>query len=205
MVLYYRQGLSVRQVAAALGVTAVLCGYSRLVIDCNRNLLDSGAYLAFGDGTVIHGNRNLSKLAKQRRAESIYWPYHREIDAQIDRLQAAKLDPLFVSIHSFTPVLNGESRPWQMGVLWDADETSARFVIDRLRDAGYHVGDNEPYSGKAPQDYTVDTHAEGRGLAHIALEVRQDLITHADGQNEIAALLTDVFRALAAEYGRALD
>jgi len=191
-------------VATALGVTGIFCGYSRLVIDCNRDLLDSGAFLAFGDGTVIHGNRNLSKREKDRRVEAIYRPYHREIDAQIDRLQAASLDPLFISIHSFTPVMDGDSRPWQMGILWDADETSARFIIDHLRNAGYHVGDNEPYSGKAPQDYTIDTHAEGRGLAHVAIEVRQDLITHTDGQQRVAAVLTEAFRDLAEESGRTL-
>ena len=29
--------------------------------------------------------------------------------------------PAIVSIHSFTPVWRGRGRPWQAGILWDAD------------------------------------------------------------------------------------
>lgn len=182
-------GAVTERLAQSLGVTAVLCNYSRLVVDCNRELLDSGAFLPFGDGIVVPGNSALRRSEKQRRADAIYHPYHAAIEAQIKRLQGLGFEPLMASIHSFTPVLNGESRDWEMGVLWDQDETSARLLINALRDAGFHTGDNEPYSGKAPQDYTIDHHAESRGIPHIALEIRQDLITHEDGQERIAKLL----------------
>ena len=177
------------RLSESLGVTAVLAQYSRLVVDCNRQLLDPSAFLVFGDGIFVPGNSNLSPVDKTTRSETIYWPYHRAITDQIGRLRSIGPPPLFVSVHSFTPVLNGISRPWQMGVLWDADEEAARLLLDGLSSAGYLVGDNEPYSGKAPQDFTVDHHAEAIGLRHIAIEIRQDLIDDDQGVEAIAALL----------------
>ena len=177
------------RLSESLGVTAVLAQYSRLVVDCNRQLLDPSAFLVFGDGIFVPGNSNLRPVDKEVRSDAIYWPYHNAISDQIGRLRSIGPPPFFVSIHSFTPVLNGVSRPWQMGVLWDADEEIARIFIDELRRAGYMVGDNEPYSGKAPQDFTVDHHAEELGLRHAAIEIRQDLIDDDQGVDEIATLL----------------
>ena len=58
--------------------------------------------------------------------------------------------------------------------------------------AGYHVGDNEPYSGKMPEDYTIDNHAEPTNLPHVGLEIRQDLILHDEGVARIADVLHDL-------------
>lgn len=188
-------GRLTEHLAASLGVTTVLCGYSRLVVDCNRQLMDPGAFLEFGDGMIIPGNRNLHVEDKQRRADAIYWPYHNAIDAEIERLGGA-FGPIIISIHSFTPVLNGESRAWEMGILWDADPVTAEIFIHDLRAAGYLVGDNEPYSGKAPQDFTLDHHAEARNLPHVGIEIRQDLIHHEEGVEPVAKAIHDVISTL---------
>ena len=83
-----------------------------------------------------------------------------------------------------------------MGVLWDKDEKTRRVFLEGLRNAGYHVGDNEPYSGKAPQDFTIDHHAEELGLPHIGIEIRQDLIDDEAGVEEVAAVMHDIIAAL---------
>ena len=189
------------RLSESLGVTAVLAQYSRLVVDCNRQLLDPSAFLVFGDGIFVPGNSNLRPSDKEARSEAIYWPYHKAITDQIGRLRSIGPPPLFVSIHSFTPVLNGVSRPWQMGVLWDTDEEIARILIDDLRRAEYMVGDNEPYSGKAPQDFTVDHHAEGESLRHAAIEIRQDLIDDDQGVEEIAGLLHECIETIMDRIG----
>ena len=187
-------GALTRTLAARLGAGAVLCGYSRLVVDCNRQLLDPQAFLEYGDGVVIVGNRGLTRPEKDARAAAIYWPYHQAIAGQIERLRSAGAAPAVLAIHSFTPVLNGVSRPWQIGILWDKDPRVPEALIRPLGDAGYHVGDNEPYSGRAPQDFTIDHHAEAAGLPHAGVEVRQDLI---DSDGGVAAL-ADVFEPLLA-------
>ncbi len=186
------------RLAVELGATAVLARYSRLVVDCNRNLMDPSAFLEFGDGVVIPGNRGLSQYHKDVRAKEIYWPYHYAIDIELRRLSALSFPPAIFAIHSFTPVLDGVSRECQIGVLWDADRETAEIVIDGFRAAGFQVGDNEPYSGKAPMDFTIDHHAESAGVPHVGIEIRQDLIDDDDGVARIAPILRDIIERVPA-------
>ena len=194
-------GSLTEHLANSLGVTAVLAQYSRLVVDCNRQLMDPGAFLEYGDGILVPGNRNLRQPEKDRRADAIYWPYHTAIDEQIKRLRAAGPPPAFISIHSFTPVLDGIARPWQMGVLWDKDQRLSDIFIEEFRAAGFVTGDNEPYSGKAPQDFTIDHHAEEINLPHVGIEVRQDLIDDVQGVDEIAAVMHRIIEAIPERIG----
>ncbi len=187
--------------ARNLGVTAVLAQYSRLVIDCNRDLLDSSAFLEYGDGIVVPGNRNLSVEHRELRATSIYWPYHEALDKQIQRLSVQGPKPALISIHSFTPVLDGVSRPWEIGVLWDKDESLKEIFLEGFRDAGFYVGDNEPYSGKAPADYTVDNHGEANGLPCVGIEIRQDLIGDNRGVVRMAGVMQEIIRNVPQRLG----
>lgn len=185
----------------SLGLTAVLAQYSRLVIDCNRELLDPGAFLEYGDGILVPGNRNLHLADKELRAQAIYYPYHSAIDQQIKRLQSIGPPPAFISVHSFTPVLNGESRAWEVGILWDKDSRLSDIFIEGFRAAGYLTGDNEPYSGKAPQDYTIDHHAEAIGIPHVGIEIRQDLIDDIAGVEMMAAVMHNIIDSIPADIG----
>ena len=187
--------------ADRLGVTAVLAQYSRLIIDCNRELLDPGAFLEYGDGIPVPGNHNLRQEDKDARASEIYWPYHDAIDTQVKRLTTAGTRPAFISVHSFTPVLNGNSRPWEIGVLWDKDLRLRDIFLKDFRDAGFNVGDNEPYSGKAPADFTVDHHAEELELPHIGIEIRQDLISHAAGVARLGNIMHKIIESIPERIG----
>jgi predicted N-formylglutamate amidohydrolase len=63
-------------------------------------------------------------------------------------------------------------------------------MLDLLRAEGdLVVGDNAPYAITDTSDYTVPVHGEGRGLAHVEIEIRQDLIADAAGQDAWAARL----------------
>ncbi len=189
-------GALTEQLSQSLGATAVVQNYSRLIVDCNRQLMDPGAFLEYGDGILVPGNRNLHQADKDLRASALYWPYHCAIDEQIERLRNGGPPPAFISIHSFTPVLNGESRAWQIGVLWDKDESLREIFLEGFREAGYYVGDNEPYSGKAPQDFTIDHHAEEIGLPHIGIEIRQDLVDDDAGVSEIAEVMHKIIASI---------
>ena len=189
------------RLAASLGVSAVLARYSRLVMDCNRQLMDPGAFLEYGDGIVVPGNRNLPAQEKQRRAEALYWPYHNAIDEQVQRLCLGGPMPAFIAVHSFTPVMNGEARPWHVGVLWDTDRRLRDIFLADFSAAGFLVGDNEPYSGKAPQDFTIDHHAESSGLPHVGIEIRQDLIDHDDGLEKIASVMHKIIESIPKRIG----
>lgn len=190
------------KLSESLAATAVLAGYSRLIVDCNRDLLDPGAFLEFGDGIVIPGNRNLQPEQKAARADAFYWPYHRAIDREIKRLAGRGRSPAVIAIHSFTPVLDGISRPWEFGIMWDADPRIADILIRELGSANFVVGDNEPYSGRSPQDFTIDNHAEAAGLPHVGIEVRQDLIADDAGVAKVAGILHGIIERFPASiYG----
>lgn len=173
-----------------LGVAVVLATHSRLVVDCNRNLDDPSAFPAVSDGIAIPGNTDLSVAEREARANAFYWPYHHAVRDELRKLEQAAAAPALIGIHSFTPEMGGAGRPWQVGALWDKDERIARPLIERLRGAGdFVVGDNEPYSGRHPADFTLDHHAEAEGLPHLGIEVRQDLIDTQAGVAEWAEVL----------------
>src|SRR5205807_9305398 len=122
------------------------CGYSRLVVDCNRWLDNPAAMPEVSDGIEIPGNRGLGAAERRRRAEAVYIPYHAAIAAGLDAFARRGIAPAILSIHSFTPVMNGFVRPWHVGVLWDRDPRIPVPLMAGLAAPGRVIGDNEPYS-----------------------------------------------------------
>lgn len=166
-----------RELAHRFDAPAVLAGYSRLVIDCNRAPTDTTSIATESDGQVIPGNASLDAEGRKLRVQCFFEPYHAAIAARLAQFRRAAVVPAFLSIHSFTPVMNGTPRPWHVGVLWDRDARIAGPLLEGLRARPeLCVGDNLPYSGRHPADHTVALHAESAGLPHVCIEVRQDLI-----------------------------
>ena len=174
--------------------------YSRLVIDCNRHLDDPTCILAVSDGEFVPGNHDLSREQKLERARSIFHPYHEGVDHRLRRFVDDGKIPALIAIHSFTPIFNRTSRPWQIGVLWDTDPRIPVPLMEKLRQVpGLVVGDNEPYSGRAPADYTIDHHAEPGGLPHVSIEIRQDLINTPEGADRWSNILGRALEEILAE------
>lgn len=176
---------------------AVLSGYSRLVIDINRDLDDPTSIPEISDGVIVPANRDLSPEAARARVEALFQPYHDKVAAEIERLLAEGRVPAIVSIHSFTPVMNGFERPWHVGILWDRDGRMARPLLERLaEDTDLVVGDNEPYSGRDAGGSTLDRHCRARGLPHVLVELRQDLIASPEGQAEWAGRIGEALEGI---------
>ncbi len=168
-----------RQLAGLLDAPALLGGYSRLVIDLNRSNGCPTLIPQISDGVAIPGNRNLSAAARDARIEALHRPWHRAVASELRRLRARHgVAPTLVGIHSFTPVMAGESRPWHVGVLWDGDGGDlARPLMAALAAAGdLRVGDNQPYSARSPAGTTLETHALNAGVPGLVVEIRQDLV-----------------------------
>ena len=180
-----------------LGCVAVLGNYSRLVIDLNRQLDDATAIPAISDGVLIPGNLNLGELQRTQRIRELFMPYHEALHREIMSMTSADHAPAMVNIHSFTPRQHGLDRPWDVGVLWDADARLALPLMARLRSGGdLLVGDNEPYSGRHPADFTADHHAERLGLACAGVEIRQDLVADPGGHTAWADRLARALEAV---------
>ena len=172
----------VRSLAAALGVPALLTRYSRLLIDPNRGRDDPTLIMRLSDGAVVPGNRRLGAAERDKRLTLYYEPYHRAVDAVIDRFLQRGVDPLLLSIHSFTESWKELARPWHVGVLWGDDARLAKPLLEAFYAEGdLIVGENEPYAGQLEGD-CLWQHGTRRGLANAIVEVRQDLIRDADSQ-----------------------
>ena len=174
--------------AARAGTAAFQCAASRLVCDVNREEHAPACVPVASDGHAIPGNA-LDHAAREARIARFHAPYHAALADLLDRVPQA----LIVSLHSFTPRLasSGEDRPWQVGVLYNADDRAARLAIPLLEAEGLIVGDQQPYSGKV-LNYTMNRHAETDGRPYLGIEVRQDQIAAPAGQARYAALLGKV-------------
>jgi predicted N-formylglutamate amidohydrolase len=188
-----------RLLAAALDAPAYLSGYSRLVVDCNRDPNDPTSIAATSDGVAVPGNEALSPEARILRLEACFAPYHTAIAARLDTYNAAGVVPALLSIHSFTPEMGGVARPWHVGILWDKDARIAVPLLAALRaDPGIVVGDNQPYSAREPAGFTMRYHAIPRGLPHVAIELRQDLVAEDAGAAAWAGRLAEALRPILA-------
>jgi predicted N-formylglutamate amidohydrolase len=181
------------RLSESLGATAVLQHYSRLVIDCNRQPEWVTSIPVISELTEIPGNSALSPSEREARRREIFDPYHDEITRLLDRRQQARAPTIVVAMHSFTPVFKGVARAVEIGILFslkDRDLRLPHIMLDLLRAEGdLRVGENEPYAITGASDYTVPVHGEGRGLPHLEIEIRQDLIADVEGQAAWSARL----------------
>jgi predicted N-formylglutamate amidohydrolase len=168
--------------------------YSRLVIDCNRPPHVASSIPVISDATTIPLNEGLSGEAAALRRREIFDPYHRRIDAIIDRRLHDRRPTVLIALHSFTPVYAGIARPWHIGTLYHRDTRLPPLVLKLLRsEADLLVGDNEPYAVSDETDYTIPVHGEARGLINSGIEIRQDLISDQAGQQLWAERLARIF------------
>lgn len=178
------------QLAEQLDAFAILQAYSRLVIDCNRAPGTAQSIVSESERTPIPGNIGICASAAEVRADAIFHPYHDRIRAELDARAALGRLTVLLALHSFTPTYLGVPRPWHLGVLYHRDARLGHLLLDRARrEPGLVVGDNEPYAVSDATDYGIPVHGEQRGIAHVELEIRQDLIAGAGGQTAWAARL----------------
>jgi predicted N-formylglutamate amidohydrolase len=192
-----------RELSLLLNAALILQTYSRLVIDCNRDPKVPSSIPEISEATEIPGNRSLDEAERAARVDAIFRPYHNAIAAALDRRAAADRASVLVALHSFTPVFKGVSRPWHVAVLFNRDPRLAHALAELLRaDGSLMVGENEPYRVSDLTDYTVPVHGERRGLPHVEIEIRQDLITDPSGQREWAERLARLLPAAYAAFLR---
>jgi predicted N-formylglutamate amidohydrolase len=184
-----------KQVAAALDAPLIAQNYSRLVIDCNRDPQVASSIPTIGESLEIPGNIGLSSAAVAARRAEIFDPYHQRVRALLDARLATGRSTILVAQHSMTNIFKGVRREMHAAVLYNRDRRFAGLVLDMLRrEAGLLIGDNEPYFVSDATDYTVPRHAEARGLPHVEIEIRQDLIGDDVGQDEWARRITGALR-----------
>jgi predicted N-formylglutamate amidohydrolase len=184
------------QMARQDSIAAFLANVSRLVCDFNREEDAPAVIPHASDGRDIPGNL-FDVAGREGRLARFHRPYHQALAQLLEQNPPA----IILSLHSFTPVLESrpeERRPWQVGVLYNEDDRGARLAIPLLEAEGLVVGDQQPYSGQL-LNATMNRHAEARGRLYLGIEVRQDQISHPDGQAEWAERLARIVKAVAGE------
>jgi predicted N-formylglutamate amidohydrolase len=195
------EGLS-RKLSEALDATLVLQRYSRLVVDCNRPFEAVDCVVESSDETAIPVNCNLADMERTQRFEEIHRPFHDAVGRLLDVQQRAGRATVIAAIHSFTPRFANKDRPWQIGVCFNRDGRVAEKFMQAFQAAepAIRAAYNEPYTVDDISDYTIPVHGERRGLPHVLLEVRNDLIADVAGQERwalsIAHALADASEAV---------
>ena len=191
------------RLASLLDAHLIAQRYSRLVIDCNRPLGVPSSIPLLSEATRIPGNESISAADAEARRRAIFLPYHDRIEAAVQARLREQRPTILISLHSFTPVYAGVARPWHVGTLYRRDTVLPPLLLHHFRKEGdLVVGDNEPYAVSEVTDYTIPVHAEARGLINSGIEIRQDLIADASGQQQwaerLARILGEIERTLRA-------
>jgi predicted N-formylglutamate amidohydrolase len=191
-----------RVVADALDATLVQQNYSRLVIDCNRRPGSETSILEISELTPIPGNMGLSEGQKVARIREIFRPYHDRIETELDRRPGrpthgvdrdaqlhARLQGRGAALACWRAIQSRSAfRPSPHGA------AEARKRARSWRQRALRVTD--------ASDYTIPVHGERRGLHHVAIEVRQDLIADGKGLRawglRLARLLGQAYQQLVA-------
>jgi predicted N-formylglutamate amidohydrolase len=191
-----------RRLAQLLDAPAILNHVSRLVIDPNRRPNTPTSIPEVSDDCVVPGNQGLELDEVVERVLRYFLPYHRTVARRIGQFRREGVVPALISIHSFTPRMNGEDRPWQVGVLWRGDQRLSRPALERLEARGdLVVGDNQPYSGLRDFGFTVQFHGQRPRLPHVMIEVRQDEIDTREKAQRFAGIVHDALRGPLADPG----
>ena len=177
-----------RLLSRLMDAPLLLQRYSRLAYDCNRPPDAADAIPEVSELTAIPGNRKLSADDRLVRTREIYRPFHDGVSLLLDRRAAAGQRSLIVSIHSFTPVYKGKPRSVELGILHDRDTTLSARLIKSFPNIDARL--NEPYGPKDGVLHTLNLHGFARGLQHVMIEIRNDLVAGERGQDEWAQRLS---------------
>lgn len=133
------------------------------------------------DGKPISLNSRLSAEERQDRIDRYWRPYRFELD---EILKAMPSIELVISIHSFTPVYEGEPRNLELGVLYLESSKEASWFLQDFEQKGYKVAENEPWPASLC-DVAGPISKAGKQL--VILEIRNDLAADPDFRRRITA------------------
>jgi predicted N-formylglutamate amidohydrolase len=177
-----------------LGAPAVFSAASRLLVDCNRDLHDADLIPHASHGLAIPGNAAIDAAERARRLARFYDPYHAAIDAEL----SGRPDVLLLSVHSFTPQLDGCARPFDVGVLFDGFDDLADTLACSIAASGFAVRMNEPYSALDGLIFSARSHGRRHGARYLELEINNRLLRTDANARAIAARLAESIAAIQA-------
>ena len=167
--------------------------YSRLLIDCNRRLSNEGLIVEVSDGTRIPGNENLSQASVKDRVGKIWQPFHDDIACQLKERLIKGKRTILITVHSFTPVMSHQARPWHVGLCFNRNPVLSDAFYNYLSDIdpSLVIGLNQPYAVLDEEDHTIPEYGEKLDLTHALIEIRQDQLADSKGRERWAGYLAE--------------
>ena len=183
-----------RRLSRTLRAPAVIARYSRLFLDYNRPADEWDFMRPDLGGIPVPGNLAVDAADARLRKLVAWAPVERAI------IEAAGRRAL-ISVHSFTPVMGGVRRNVDIGVLWREQSPFVTSVLKTIAtpgaEAGFRIGDNEPYDWRQAVGYTLNRHGLQQGRPCLYLEVRNDLLDDPETFERISRLLENAFSTVA--------
>ncbi len=161
-----------QRLAAELKAKLFSSTTSRLLVELNRSTHHRSLFSQF--------TRPLERDVKDTILREYYQPYRAAVQQYVAQQVTAGRRVLHLSIHSFTPVLDGEVRAAELGLLYDPARHWERAFSAAWRsalmagDASLRVRKNYPYLGSADGFTTyLRTKFNDAHYAGVELEVNQ--------------------------------
>ena len=180
-----------RELADRCAIPAVLSRFTRLLCDPNRPEDSDTLFRDDAEGAPVALNSELTQDDQHRRLHGYHRPYHVAVHSTV----GASLSPIVFALHSFTPTYDGDSRPMEVGVVWNREDKLGQQLLEHLNALKFEAHGNEPYSGKDGFMYVADRHADWHGRRALELEVRQDLCVDAGFRRRLVNALADFLAA----------
>lgn len=136
-----------REMSAALQAPLFAATTTRLLVDLNRSIGHPGLYSEI--------TRDLSATERREILERWYRPHRLAIETEVAQLAAQGRRVAHIASHSFVPVLEGETRNADIGLLYDPARSDEAEFCARWRELllrgepGLCVRRNYPYRGAA--------------------------------------------------------
>jgi predicted N-formylglutamate amidohydrolase len=170
---------------------------SRLLIELNRSLHKRSLFSAF--------SKNLSEVEKQTILKEYYWPFRSLFVEKIAEVVDYNHEVFHVSVHSFTPVLNGVVRNADIGLLFNPSHGREKeFAVhwnSILSGMFPHlkVRFNYPYLGKTDGHVAPLRQQFGKAYAGIELEMNNKHALNVKVINDIALSYSILMKAIEVE------
>ena len=187
-----------RALARAFGAPLVTSTISRLLVDLNRSI---GHPELFSTAT-----RGLDADVREEIVARCYQPYRAQVEHLVRKTVARGRRVIHISSHSFTPVLDGEVRRADVGLLYHPGRRGEAELCARWKSAllpvapELRVRRNYPYAGRGDG---LTSHLRLRfppgAYVGIELEVNQKIVLAAGRRwTRLRRVLIDSLRAACA-------
>lgn len=191
----------VKQLAKDFRAPLHFATVSRLLCDLNRSVGHKRLFSEWSGKLDAEGRDEV--LAKY------YRPYRDAVEQEIARHVSRGQPVLHLSIHSFTPRLNGETRNCEIGLLYDPRRASEARGADLLHDGfrkvetTFRIRRNYPYTGVSDgfQGYLRKQFSQ-RLYTGIEIEMNQGVVETANGRAEMRV---DLALAISSAFGYELQ